>query len=230
EAAQEGRTNGCCMRMVLNNGLFYEFVPFNEKNFDEDGVMVDKPETLMIDEVQEGVEYALLLSTCSGAWRYEIGDVVKFVNKEDSEIIITGRTKHFLSLCGEHLSVDNMNQAIGMVMEELNIVIKEFCVAGVPYGSLFAHQWYIGCDDEVDPKLILERLDHYLKELNDDYTTERTSALPEVFLEKLPSEYFMGWLETSGHYGSQHKFPRVLKGAKLDDWTAYVKERKEADA
>ncbi|HAA12453.1 MAG TPA: GH3 auxin-responsive promoter [Cytophagales bacterium] len=228
--AFESRPNARCMRMVLNNGLFYEFVPFNDKNFDEDGVMVDQPETRMIDEVEEGVEYALLISTCSGAWRYEIGDVIKFVNKEESEIIITGRTKHFLSLCGEHLSVDNMNQAIGMVMEELNIVIKEFTVAGVPYGSLFAHQWYIGCDDEADPKLILDRLDHYLKELNDDYTTERTSALPEVFLEKLPTEYFMGWMESSGHYGGQAKFPRVLKGVKLDDWTTYVKGRKEADA
>ncbi len=76
-----------------------------------------------------------LLSTCAGAWRYLIGDVIKFVSLEESEIMITGRTKHFLSLCGEHLSVDNMNKAIELVSDELNIDIKEFTVAGVPYES-----------------------------------------------------------------------------------------------
>ena len=91
------------MRLVLNNGSFYEFIPFPDENFDEDGNMLENPKTLMIDEVEENVEYALLISTCSGAWRYLIGDTIKFVSKADSEIVITGRTKHFLSLCGEHL-------------------------------------------------------------------------------------------------------------------------------
>lgn len=226
--AFEAEPNARSMRMVLNNGLFYEFVPFTEQNFDEDGVMKPTAQTLMIDQVEEGKEYALLLSTCSGAWRYEIGDVIKFVDKADSEIIITGRTKHFLSLCGEHLSVDNMNQAVKLVMDELNIAIGEFCVSGVPHDTLFAHQWYIGCDEPVDPEQICDRLDHHLKELNDDYTTERTSALKEVFLKVLPNKVFLGWLEKQGHMGGQHKFPRVLKGAKLEDWTAFVNNYEEA--
>ena len=99
-----------------------------------DGNMVEEPETLMIHEIEEDKDYAILISTNAGAWRYAIGDTVTVQDKEKSEIIITGRTKHFLSLVGEHLSVDNMNKAIEMVSEELNISIPEFTVAGVPHG------------------------------------------------------------------------------------------------
>ncbi|MFM9616249.1 GH3 auxin-responsive promoter family protein, partial [Streptomyces niveiscabiei] len=86
------------------------FVPFDENNFDADGEMVKNPEVLMIHEIEEGKDYALLISTTAGIWRYLIGDTIRFVDKERAEIIITGRTKHFLSLVGEHLSVDNMNK------------------------------------------------------------------------------------------------------------------------
>jgi hypothetical protein len=88
----------------------------------------------MIHEVEEGKDYALLMSTSAGAWRYLIGDTIKFVNLERCEIVITGRTKHFLSLVGEHLSMDNMNKAVQLVAEELNVVIPEYTVAGVPFG------------------------------------------------------------------------------------------------
>jgi hypothetical protein len=111
------------MKLILNNNIFMEFVPFDDKNFDADGKMVDNPEALMIHEVEMGKDYALLMSTNAGAWRYLIGDTVRFVDLERSEVVITGRTKHFLSLVGEHLSVDNMNKAIELVSEELNISI-----------------------------------------------------------------------------------------------------------
>ena len=87
----------------------------------------------MIHEVEEGKEYALLMSTNAGAWRYLIGDTIKFVDVEHSEVVITGRTKHFLSLTGEHLSVENMNKAIELVSEELNISIPEYTVVGFPH-------------------------------------------------------------------------------------------------
>ncbi len=106
------------MRMLLDAGIFYEFIPFNESNFDGDGNMRDKVEALTIKDVEEGKEYALLLSSCSGAWRYLIGDVVKFTSIEHCEIVITGRTKHFLSLCGEHLSVENMSKAVSLTADE----------------------------------------------------------------------------------------------------------------
>ncbi len=213
------------MQLVLNNGIFHEFIPFTEANFSADGVMVSQPETLMIDEVEEGKEYALLLSTCSGAWRYLIGDTIKFVSKKRAEIVITGRTKHFLSLCGEHLSVDNMNKAVELSAREMNIDIREFTVAGVNHDPLFAHHWYIGTDDEhVDADSLRDRIDVHLKALNDDYATERAHALSAVFLTVLPAQRFYDWMAARGKMGGQNKFPRVLKKDQIREWQAFVGE------
>ena len=176
----------------------------------------------MIDEIEEGKEYALLLSTCAGAWRYLIGDVIKFISKEESEIVITGRTKHFLSLCGEHLSVDNMNKAVELASDELNISIQEFSVAGVPYQNLFAHHWYVGTDDPIDAITLKESIDNHLKKLNDDYAVERSAALREVIIDVLPVSKFYEYMETKGKKGGQNKFPRVLKNNQLDDWRSFL--------
>lgn len=210
------------MRIVLNNGIFYEFVPFEDKNFDANGEVKPEAETFMIDEVEEGKEYAILLSSCSGAWRYLIGDVIKFTSLEESEIVITGRTKHFLSLCGEHLSVDNMNKAIELVANDLNIAVKEFTVAGIHHDNLFAHHWYVGTDDVVDKKLIRDKLDEHLKILNDDYAVERSAALKAVFVEVLPVKIFYDWMQSKGKVGGQNKFPRVIKNAQLEDWKSFL--------
>ena len=210
------------MKLILNNNIFMEFVPFNDENFDSDGKMVEKPKALMIHEVEEGKDYALLMSTNSGAWRYLIGDTVRFVDVERGEVVITGRTKHFLSLVGEHLSVDNMNKAVQLVSEELNICIPEFTVIGFPHENFFAHKWYVACDDAVDQNLLRDKIDAHLCRLNDDYAVERTSALKEVFLQKLPEDAFMKFMETKGKLGSQHKFPRVLKGKMLQDWNEFL--------
>jgi hypothetical protein len=210
------------MRLVLNNGIFYEFVPFNDKNFDQDGVIIETPETLMVDEVEEGKDYALLISTCAGAWRYQIGDTIKFVDKQNSEIIITGRTKHFLSLCGEHLSVDNMNRAVESASKEFNIGIKEFTVIGVPDGSLFSHHWFIGTDEQVDNEALVKRIDELLKELNDDYAVERKHALKNVVLDILPTAIFYDWMKSEGKEGGQSKFPRVLKKEKMTSWLSFI--------
>ncbi|WP_436517223.1 GH3 family domain-containing protein [Ekhidna sp. To15] len=213
------------MRLVLNNGIFYEFVPFTESNFDEDGKIKEDAETLKIDEVKENKEYALLITTNAGAWRYMIGDVIKFVSVEESEIMITGRTKLFMSLCGEHLSLDNMNKAIELVEEEMKIDIREFTLLGDRSGSLFAHRWYIGTDDEVDKKLLCERIDYHLMELNDDYKVERGSALKEVKVSILPTQIFYNWMESQGKVGSQNKFPRVLKKEKAQLWRNFLDEQ-----
>ena len=216
------KQNAKGIRLVLNNNIFMEFVAFDEKNFDNEGKMVDNPVTFLVDEVEEGKEYALLMSTNSGAWRYLIGDTIRFVDKKRSEIVITGRTKHFLSLVGEHLSVDNMNKAIEMVSNELNICIPEFTVVGLPYENFFAHQWYIATNDEVNADVLKQKLDQYLCILNDDYAVERTSALKEVLVKVLPEDTFLKFMELKGKLGSQHKFPRVLKGKMLEDWNKYL--------
>jgi hypothetical protein len=211
------------MQLILNNNIFFEFVPFDDKNFDSDGKMIDNPHALMIHEVEEGKEYALLMSTNSGAWRYLIGDTIKFVDLEKSEVVITGRTKHFLSLVGEHLSVENMNKAIELVSEELNASIPEYTVVGFPHEGFFAHKWYVATDDKVDAAELGKKIDQHLRVLNDDYATERDSALKEVFLEVLPEGKFLQFMALKGKLGSQHKFPRVMKGKMLDEWNRFLK-------
>jgi hypothetical protein len=212
------------MQLILNNNIFFEFIPFDDKNFDSEGRILDSHDAKMIHEVEEGKEYALLMSTNAGSWRYLIGDTIKFVDLEKSEVVITGRTKHFLSLTGEHLSVDNMNKAIELVSEEFNVSIPEYTVVGFPHGNYFAHRWYIATNDTVDAEKIRKRIDENLRALNDDYATERDSALKEVFLVVLPEETFLRFMERKGKLGSQHKFPRVMKGKMLGDWNLFLQE------
>jgi GH3 auxin-responsive promoter len=210
------------MRLVTNQHIYLEFVPFDARNFDAEGNLVENPEAYMIHEVEEGKDYAILLSTSAGAWRYLIGDTVRFVDKSRCEIIITGRTKHYLSLVGEHLSVDNMNKAVQQASEELNISIPEFTVAGVPHGLFFAHQWWLASDDHADPEVLRRKIDDKLKELNDDYAVERDSALKDIYVKVLPEEKFMEFMRVKGKIGGQHKFPRVLKGKMLEDWQKFL--------
>ena len=210
------------MKLVTNQHIFFEFVPFDESNFDAEGNMVENPEALMLHEVEEGKDYAILLSTSAGSWRYLIGDTVRFVDKKNSEIIITGRTKHYLSLVGEHLSVENMTKAVQLSSEELNISIPEFTVSGIPHGSFFAHDWYVACDDKVDAEVLRAKIDNHIKELNDDYAVERNSALKDIFLTVLPENKFMDFMDAKGKVGGQHKFPRVLKGKMYQDWKAFL--------
>ncbi|MBL7720160.1 MAG: GH3 auxin-responsive promoter family protein [Flavipsychrobacter sp.] len=218
------RPNAEGIKLVLNVGIFFEFVPFTEANFDEDGNPRPNPKTLTIWEVNEHTEYAVMISTCSGAWRYIIGDVVRFTNAQEHEIIIVGRTKQFLSLCGEHMSVDNMNKAIDVASQKLGITVREFAVAGFKHNNLFAHRWYVGCDDACDAAQMKEVIDHTLCEINDDYEVERTSALKEVFVEVLPSKVFYDYMRSIGKEGGMNKFPRVLKGVQLANFEQYLSE------
>jgi hypothetical protein len=210
------------MKMILDNGVFFEFIPFTDENFDADGNLKSHPVVLTIREIEENKEYALLMSTCAGSWRYLIGDVIRFTNKEACELIITGRTKHFLSITGEHLSIENMNRAIEMLENEMNVEIREFTVAGIEYKTMFAHQWYLGCDSGLDPEAARIKLDGYLKVLNDDYRVERIEAIREVFVQVLPSRVFAEWMKLRGKEGGANKFPRVLKKTLHNQWKEYL--------
>ena len=220
--AYQSRPGTSSMQLVLDNGIFYEFVPFTSDNFDDDSNLKPDAKVLTIREVEEGKDYALLMSSCAGAWRYLIGDTIRFTSKPLSEIMITGRTKHYLSICGEHLSQENMNRAIEMLEHQMNISIREFTVSGIKHGHMFAHRWYLGVDEPFDAELAGQKIDENLKILNDDYRTERLHAIQEVFVEHLPSSVFYDWLKKNGKVGGQYKFPRVLKKNKLEDWEEFL--------
>jgi len=227
--AFQNNPNSTGMELVVDNGIYFEFVPFTDANFDEEGNLRENPEVLNIGEVDVNKEYALLLSTNAGAWRYLIGDTIKFINKKECEIVITGRTKHYLSICGEHLSQENMNRAIELLEEEMNVEIKEFTVMGIRHGSLFAHRWYLGADDPLDKARARLKIDEYLKNLNDDYRVERLEAVKDVYVETLPSKAFYEYMKEKGKEGSANKFPRVLKNSRIDDWETFLKSKKYID-
>ena len=223
--AYQNRIGAQGMDMITDNGIFFEFVPFNQNNFDEDGNLKENPETFTLAEVENEKEYALLLSTNAGAWRYLLGDTIKFTDKDFAEIQITGRTKHFLSICGEHLSQENMNRAIELLQEELDVEIKEFTVMAFRYQGLFAHKWYLGTSSPLDPETAARKIDQYLKNLNDDYRVERLEAIRDVFVHVLPPKAFLEYMEMKGKTGSANKFPRVLKNERITEWEQFLKDR-----
>jgi hypothetical protein len=214
------------MQLIVDNGIYYEFVPFNDNNFTEDGNIKQDCQSLTINEIEENVDYAILLSTNAGTWRYLIGDVIKFVNKEKCEIIITGRTKQFLSLVGEHLSQDNMNQAVENISNEFKVDINEFTVAGFREDNSFAHHWYLGCDEPIDKEAAIKRIDEHLKVLNDDYRVEREEALRNLYIDILPTHVFYDFMEKTARIGGATKFPRVLKGKRYEDWQEFISSLK----
>jgi hypothetical protein len=212
------------MAMILNNGIYFEFVPFNDTNFDSEGNLRSTHLTLTIADVEEGVEYALLLTTCAGAWRYLIGDTVRFVDKKRAEIHITGRTKHFLSITGEHLSVDNMNHGVQLAANDFGIAVREFTVAAMEIGDgQFEHRWYIGCDKPMDNILFQDRLDRYLKAINDDYKTERGAFL-SIKVQLVKNSVFYEFQHKFAKFDGQAKFPRVMKADKFALWEGFVRE------
>ncbi|MEY4927692.1 MAG: hypothetical protein RI894_2128 [Bacteroidota bacterium] len=214
------------MALIVNNGIYFEFVPFNEKNFDFEGNLKPGHEIYTVGEVKTGIDYAILLTTCAGAWRYLIGDTVRFTNTQLGEIHITGRTKHFLSITGEHLSVDNMNRAIQLTADDFGVSVREFTVAALPTTpGHFEHRWYVGCEPAIDRVLFQARLDNYLKAINDDYRTER-SAFLGLKLETIPLAYFYEFQAKYARLDGQAKFPRVMKSDKFKVWEEFIQSKK----
>ncbi|MBP6826722.1 MAG: GH3 auxin-responsive promoter family protein [Saprospiraceae bacterium] len=212
------------MRLLTDCGIYFEFVPFNEKNFDDNGdLRTAFPESLTLDEVREGEHYATLISTNAGAWRYLLGDTISFTDLEHCEFKLTGRTKQFLSVCGEHISIDNLNAAINHADKLLNAGVREFCVAGVREGSYWAHQWYVSVENQsVTPEVFARTVDEELCRLNEDYAVERIYALRDVRVQIMPNETFLGWLEKRGKLNGQAKIPRVMKGQQLAEFKAFI--------
>lgn len=209
------------MQMLLNSGIFFEFVPFNRDNFDENGVVKPTAKALTINEVQENEDYALVLSTNAGLWRYLIGDLIQFTDIEHAEIKISGRIRQYLSLVGEHLSLDNIHQAVLNACNELNYSVTEFCL--YPLAEEQRHCWYFGIDEAVDEHQLMQRVDLNLSRLNDDYASLRnynTLKEPKVF--KIPSSMFYKFMEEKGKLGSQNKFPRVMNEHQAQEWKIFL--------
>jgi hypothetical protein len=210
------------LQLILNNGIFFEFIPFNSDYFDENGELINAHEAFTISQVKEGVDYAILISTNAGLWRYLIGDLVRFTRIESYEIKITGRIKQFLSLCGEHLSLDNINQALLAISNELKIGISEYTIYADSENS--QHNWFIGTEDCFDESLFTEKMDEKLSELNDDYAYVRKYNLKKPCFTIISANKFYDFLASIGKIGAQHKMPRVLNKAQSEKWLKFLNE------
>ncbi len=210
------------MRLLLDNGVFFEFIPFNSDYFDVNGDIKDQHKALTIHEVCENVDYALVISTNSGLWRYLIGDLIRFTNLEERELKITGRIKQFISLSGEHLSLDNINVALNEVSNQNDITIEEFCMFA--HNEETKHVWYVGSNDVFDEQKFIENLDTKLSELNDDYKSVRKYTLKNPEIHVLPTQVFYDYMQSVGKLGSQYKFPRVLNESQIISWNEFLKK------
>jgi hypothetical protein len=208
------------MRLLLNTGIFYEFIPFNSDHFDDEGNLKDKHTAYTLSEVMEGVDYALVISTNAGLWRYMIGDLVRFLDVKEREIKITGRIKQFLSLAGEHLSLDNINSAIDSVSKESAYTISEYCI--VADQDNMHQKWYFGSSDLIDAKELMRAIDHELSRINDDYASVRKYTLKEPIGMVLPTQTFYDFMDAMGKSGSQNKFPRVMNSEQATKWHSFL--------
>ena len=208
-----------------DNGVYFEFVPFTSDSITEDGAINPNAKALSIEEVEEGVDYILIISTVSGAWRYMIGDTVAFTNKELAEIKITGRTKFFLNVVGSQLSVNKMDDAISAINEEFEINIKEFTVAAVREGDDYIHHWYLGAENDstnVDHKKLTHFLDDHLKDSNKNYKVARNKALKDIKVDVVPVQTFLDWNDANKKKGGQVKMAKVMKEEAFREWQEFV--------
>ncbi|MDG3583797.1 GH3 family domain-containing protein [Galbibacter pacificus] len=221
--AYQDRPNTNAMKLVLDNGIYFEFVPFKPEYIHPDGSIVANAPSLTISDVKEGVEYILILSSVSGAWRYLIGDTIKFTNVSRAEISITGRTKFFLNVVGSQLSVNKMNDAIQKIEKEFNTEIPEFTIAAIKFNGEFYHKWYIGTPTpNIDEEKIAKALDEALKKANKNYKVARSKALKGVKLVAVPPAVFHDWNEHNKKKGGQVKMERVMDKDKFKEWEEFV--------
>jgi len=222
--ATQRRPNTAAMALSINNGMFFEFVPFVDENIDEEGLVKPNAEVLTLEDAEENKEYVLLISTVAGAWRYMIGDTVMITDKKRSEIIITGRTKHYLNVIGEQLSVHKMNKAIEKLEQHFDMEIKEFVLAAIhDENEEYIHKWFIGSDKTVDEAELAVYLDNELAESNKNYKVARSKALKAVKAEVVPVDFFYKWSEEYKKLGGQAKIPRVMKEEDFLEFEKYIK-------
>ncbi len=200
------------MLLMLDYGVFYEFIPMDEYG-------TDNPTVVPLYGVETGRNYAMLISTSCGLWRYLIGDTVQFTSTNPYKFIITGRTKYFINAFGEELIMDNAEKALAYACDQTGAGVREYTAAPV-YMDINAkcrHQWLVEFAREpADLREFSDLLDRKLQEINSDYEAKRSHDITLQHLEliKARPELFNDWLKSKGKLGGQHKIPRLSNSRK----------------
>lgn len=193
------------MLLMLDYGVYYEFMPVSEMG-------KENPHTLMLEEVKANENYALIITTNSGLWRYMLGDTILFTSTKPYKFRITGRTKLFINAFGEELIIDNATEALHAVCRETGAEIVEFTAAPIfmEERKKGAHEWLIEFSTPpADVEKFSEMLDKELQRLNSDYEAKRLLSLERLHLRIARPGLFNEWLKKNGKLGGQHKVPRL---------------------
>jgi hypothetical protein len=197
------------MLLFADNGIFYEFLPIEE---------LDKefPRTVTLADVEIGKNYAMLITTNSGLWRYMPGDTLVFTRKNPHCFLITGRTKQFINAFGEEVMVGDTDKALAETCRQMDVVVNEYTAAPVYFGennrSKGGHEWVVEFEKEPgDLAQFNQLLDETLQRINSDYEAKRFKglALDQLRLRTVPKGTFMRWMRARGKFGNQNKVPRL---------------------
>ncbi len=213
-AAQESPTDDG-MLLFTDHGIFMEFMPVGEYG-------KKHPQTLSLQDVEPGKNYALIISTNGGLWRYILGDTVQFVSVRPYRVKVSGRLKHYINAFGEEVIVDNTDKAIAAACEKTGAIVNDYTAAPVYFSdsSNGAHEWLIEFDKPpAGLSNFVNELDTALKRLNSDYEAKRHKdiALGRPVVHVLKKGTFNEWLRHKGKLGGQHKIPRLCNDRKYVD-------------
>ncbi|MDB5190779.1 MAG: hypothetical protein JWQ96_342 [Segetibacter sp.] len=201
------------MLLFLNHGIFYEFLPVEEYG-------KDNPQTLTLEEVELGKNYALVISTNGGLWRYLVGDTIHFSSTYPFKVKVSGRIKHFINAFGEEVIVDNSDRAIADACEKTGAIVNDYTAAPIYFSDEGngGHEWLIEFENKpADLKVFTYELDSALKNYNGDYEAKRHKdiALTLPVVHALNKGVFEEWLRSKGKLGGQHKVPRLSNDRKF---------------
>jgi len=209
------------MLLMLDYGIYYEFIPFDEWDNKEN-------KTVGLHEVQLHVQYAMVITTNAGLWRYKIGDTVTFTSLNPFRIRITGRTAHFINAFGEEMIIDNAEKALAASCAFTGAIVREYTAAPVYFSEQQsgAHEWLIEFAQEPnDFNFFVNAMDEALKKLNSDYEAKRyhDKVLRMPIVRKMPEGTFYNWLKSKDKIGGQHKVPRLSNNRKfVEDILTFV--------
>ena len=203
------------MLLMLDYDVFYEFIPLEEVN-------AESPTVVPLEGVEIGRNYAMVITTSCGLWRYLIGDTVMFTSTRPYKFVITGRTKYFINAFGEELIMDNAEKGLAYACKETGAQVLEYTAAPVymDENAKCRHQWLIEFSQEPDDlKKFGDCLDRYLQQINSDYEAKRSHDITLQHLEvvKAREGLFNDWLKMKGQLGGQHKVPRLSNSRKNMD-------------
>lgn len=210
--AYQDKQNQKGMLLLLNSGIFYEFVKADE-------FFEESPKRITIKDVEVGVNYVMIISTNAGLWAYNVGDTIEFTSKNPYRIIVTGRIKHFISAFGEHVIGKEVEQALNYALEEYNAQISEFTVAPKieTHKELPYHEWFI--EFEKEPKNLIEiatKIDSSMQEQNSYYHDLRSgNILQQLKITAVKKNGFKNYMKSVGKLGGQNKVPRLSNDRKI---------------